>query len=112
MGTLVEPCLLFLRNIKSNTLQWAAQRPVLALVIVIIITGSILPFISALSLLPVVAIFNIGHFLESKGIFTIFSAIFGQGMFLVVVLCILFTVSFLTVTSANLFHSYRSKRKN
>lgn len=53
----------FYRNIQNA----ARQKPVLAMVFVILCCTMVLPFISALALFPLVGMLSLAQYLESKG---------------------------------------------
>lgn len=53
----------FYRNIKNS----ARQKPVLAMVLVILCCTAVLPIVSALALVPLVGMMSLAEYLESKG---------------------------------------------
>lgn len=57
----------FYRNIQNA----ARQKPVLAMVLVILCCATVLPFISALALFSLVGMLSLAQYLESKGNFNL-----------------------------------------
>lgn len=60
-------CLQVLKQIRSVISKWAGENPAQALAATIIITGCLLPFISALALMSLVAMVNAGTYIQTTG---------------------------------------------
>ncbi|XP_076265734.1 uncharacterized protein LOC143199657 isoform X3 [Rhynchophorus ferrugineus] len=98
--------LLILKYIRSVILKWAGENPAQALAATIIIAGCLLPFISAMALMPLVAVINAGNYIQTTGVSTIITTVFGPGSFLALILVILFTAAFLMGVVATCIHYY------
>ncbi|CAH1371000.1 unnamed protein product [Tenebrio molitor] len=107
MHILPDKVKIFAQTIRRIFLKWSVQRPVLSMTLVIIGTVTLLPLVTAATLMPMALLLTYTGILASHGILYITYNIFIQGLLLAMVIVALFIASFAIATSASVFHSYK-----
>ncbi|KAJ3658751.1 hypothetical protein Zmor_010472 [Zophobas morio] len=102
----------FAQGVRRLFLKWSVQRPVLSMTCVIVGTVTLLPLVTAATLMPMALLLTYTGVLASHGIFYVTYNVFIQGLLLAMVIVALFIISFAVATSVSVFHSYRIFRRS
>lgn len=94
--------------VRRLLLKWSAQRPILFMTFVIIGTVTLLPFVTAVTLLPVASLFTYTGILASQGFVYLAYNILIQGILFSIIIMTLFIISFIVITGASVLHYYRA----
>lgn len=95
--------------VRRLILKWSAQRPILFMSLVIIVTVSLLPFVTAMALLPIAHLLSYIGALASQGFVYLTYNILIQGLMFSIIIVSLFIASFtIVITSAFVLPCYRA----